>query len=175
MIVLALDLSLRSTGVVAVPHTFAADLDWSTVEHAVITTYALPQGASVVASIGRILAIEGQVIQALERIQPDMIALEEQAFSQRGAHARELGELTGVVKAGIVSTLAGMGKPLLTVTASTARKTLLGKVPRVGAKERVHEVLTEMGAPWVDRDRSDAFVIANHVLSTHGYPAVTVR
>jgi Holliday junction resolvasome RuvABC endonuclease subunit len=175
MIVLAIDLSLRSTGVVALPSDFAASQDWSLVEHKCITTECLPQSSSVAASVGRMLAIAEQLLYLASRCHPTVMALEEQAFRQHGAHGRELGELTGVVKAMLLTDQATLGLPLITVTASTARKTLLGKCPKTGAKEAVHKVLTEMGAPWVDRDRSDAFCIANHVLSQNGFPAVMVR
>jgi Holliday junction resolvasome RuvABC endonuclease subunit len=174
MIVLGIDLSLRSTGLVAVSSGFAASQDWTLVDHRLVETESLPQSASVSASVGRMVTVAEQILAFASRCHPDVMALEEQAFRQHGAHGRELGELTGVVKAKLITSSETLGLPFITVVASTARKTLLGKCPRTGAKEAVHALLERMGAPWVDRDRSDAFAIANHVLNTHGFPAVTV-
>ena len=170
MIVVGLDLSLRSTGCVAVPHTFAAALDWGSVRHCAITTESLPQGASVRERTGRLVAVAVQIERWLRNDRADVVALEMQAFRQRQAHARELGELTGIVCAELLP----LGLPIVLVTASAARKTLLGRCPATGAKGAVSEMLRRMGAPWTDPDRSDAYAVANHVLSMHGHPAVTV-
>jgi len=169
MLVVGLDLSIRCTGMVALPSAFARTFEWSAVRHRIVESKAVPTG--VRERTERLVTIAEEIAEWVSARSPDVIALEEQAFNQGFAHSREIGELTGIVKA----RLLGLGVPIVTVPATTARKTLLGKVPRKGSKDAVSSVLRRMGAPWTGTDRSDAFAIANHVLSTHGHPAVTVR
>lgn len=168
MIAIGLDLSLRSTGCVAVPSSFAADLDWSTVRHRLVTSDAMPNGASVRERTGRLLAIAATITKWIQSGPVDVIGIEEQAFRQGFAHSREIGELSGIVKAELLA----LDLPLVMVTASAARKTLLGSVPRSGAKDAVRALLRRMGAGWKDSDRCDAFAVANHALSESGWPAV---
>lgn len=168
MIIVGLDLSLRSTGCVAVPSTFAADLDWGTVRHRLVTSDALPNGASVRERTGRLLAVATSITRWIQAGPVDVIAIERQAYHQHHSHARELGELSGIVCAELLA----LDVPIVLVTASAARKTLLGAVPRRGAKDAVGEVLRRMGSPWGDTDRSDAWCIANHVIGEHGFPCV---
>jgi Holliday junction resolvasome RuvABC endonuclease subunit len=168
VIAIGLDLSLCSTGCVAVPSSFAADTDWTTVRHRLVTSAALPNGASVRERTGRLLAIAATITKWIQAGPVDVIAIEEQAFRQGLAHSREIGELSGIVKAELLA----LDLPIVMVTASAARKTLLGTVPRSGAKDAVAATLRKMGAPWTDTDRSDAFAVANHVIGEHGAPCV---
>jgi len=168
MIVAGLDLSLCSTGLVAVPHTFAASIDWTTVRHTLVTSDALPNGASVRERTGRLLAVATAITRWIQAGPCDVIAIERQAYHMGHAHARELGELTGITCAELLA----LDVPIVMVTSSSARKTLLGTVPRSGAKDAVRDLLRRMGSPWADTDRSDAFAVANHALSESGVPCV---
>jgi hypothetical protein len=61
-----------------------------------------------------------------------------------------------------------------TVAANTARKLVLGKVPKKDVKAHVRETLLSMGMPrvWTD-DEMDAFVAANWLRHVRGAWALT--
>jgi hypothetical protein len=59
------------------------------------------------------------------------------------------------------------GIALRTANIGTARKLLLGKLPRQGAKHAVHAALHAGGSPAWSLDQADAFVAANLGLSEH--------
>lgn len=177
MLVIGLDLSIRSSGCVALPHTFAATRDWSTVRHRLVLTDSMPQGASVRERTGRLVAAAIQIADWCKGLEPDVIAIEEQAFSRVMSYARETAEMHAHVKRELLDAKCS----LVMVVAGAARKTLLGAVTRpppdqkgLSAKQRVELTLARMHAPWTGNDRSDAFATANHALSMLGYPAVTV-
>ena len=88
--------------------------------------------------------------------------IEGYAFS-RNDSAHTIGEVRGCVRlelfrAGIAIHTANMG---------TARKLLLGKCPRKGAKVAAANALRAAGSPAWTLDESDAFVCANLGLSEH--------
>jgi len=88
--------------------------------------------------------------------------LEGYAYSQRSA-SHTLGEVGGVVRLELVRA----GITLHTANMSTARKLLLGKIPRKGAKHAAHAVLHAAGSPAWSLDEADAFVAVNLGLSEH--------
>lgn len=89
--------------------------------------------------------------------------IEGYAYSQANA-AHSLGELGGVVKLALVNA----GIEIHTVTASQARKFLLGTCPRSGAKVAVAEALRAAGASFETLDECDAYAAANFGLSELG-------
>jgi hypothetical protein len=88
------------------------------------------------------------------------------------AHGSLLMELGGVVKYYFWKDL---GIELVPVAAGTARKFLLGKLPRKYVKVFVQEKVYAMGAPksWSD-NAVDSFVIANYGRHSLGLPALSV-
>jgi Holliday junction resolvasome RuvABC endonuclease subunit len=88
--------------------------------------------------------------------------LEGYAFSQRTA-SHTLGEVGGVVRLELVRA----GIAIRTANMSSARKLLLGKLPRKGAKHAVHTALHAAGSPAWTLDEADAFVAVNLGLSEH--------
>jgi hypothetical protein len=104
----------------------------------------------------------------------------EQHVIMRGAvlqaHALERIELVGALKL----TLARRGIPVIAVVASSARKLLFGKLPRMKRpeiKKFVRHELRRMGAPetiLAGEDEADAFVIANAGRHALGLPCFSV-
>lgn len=78
--------------------------------------------------------------------------------------AHSLGELGGVVRLELVRA----GVELVTVPMQTARKLLLGKCPKQGAKVAVAEALRAAGARFEGLDESDAFAVLNWGMSEVG-------
>lgn len=88
--------------------------------------------------------------------------IEGYAFSMRTA-SHTLGEVGGVVRLELVR----VGIDIHTANMSAARKLLLGKLPKKGAKVAAHQALRAAGSPLWTLDESDAFVCANLGLSEH--------
>lgn len=163
--ILGLDLSLRATGIVAVPVRWG--LDWSRV-HSFVVGDRLPNTATERQRYARVDGIATQVLHHAQRLGCHVVAIENYAFSRSDAHAHELGELGGVVK----RELFKAGLDVCTYHASSSRK-LLGKAPRKGAKDWAASRLVSTGAPvaWLG-DQYDAFLAANHHLSIIGGDAL---
>jgi hypothetical protein len=98
-------------------------------------------------------------------------AIEAYAFSKNTASASKLMELGGVVR---VSLYEMLGVVPVTVNTSSARKLLLGKVPKSDQKIAVQRFLFDAGAPkdW-EENICDAACIANFALSNAGGVALT--
>lgn len=88
--------------------------------------------------------------------------IEGYAFNQK-VSAHTLGEVGGVVRLELVRA----GISIRTANMSTARKLLLGKLPRKGAKVAAFEALRAAGMPLWTMDEADAFVCVNLGLSEH--------
>ena len=102
----------------------------------------------------------------------DVVYVEEYAFSQMSKRAHSLGEVGGVVK---LELFRRLGHAPIPVTASTARKTMLQKLPRKGVKEFTMRNVRRLGAPadrWTE-DQIDAFVCLNHGVMLQGGIALT--
>lgn len=99
------------------------------------------------------------------------VFVEEMAFGQAGAHAREVAELTGIVK---LRVLEAWGVYPVPVVASRARKVLLQKLPRKDVKKFVLANVRRLpGADrWADA-QADAFVVANMGVMISGGTAMT--
>jgi hypothetical protein len=88
--------------------------------------------------------------------------IEGYAFSMRTS-AHTLAEVGGCVRLELVRS----GISIRTANMGTARKLLLGKLPRRGAKVAVHAALHSAGSPQWTLDEADAFVAVNLGLSEH--------
>lgn len=158
---LGLDLSLTAAAAVAVPLDW--DGDWTRVTTAVTGT-RLRRSALDAERARRTETIAAQIVAFARAQQATRCIIEGYAFSQpHSAHA--LGELGGVVRLELVRA----GLDLRTVAIPTARKLLLGKVPREGAKVAVAQALRAAGCPpeWAF-DELDAMCVANWGLSELG-------
>jgi len=159
--IIGLDLSLRSTGAVAVPVDW--DIKWGQVETMVVG-YPL-ENATTEQKCIRIRAIVKAVAVFVEKHNPDEIWMEELAFNSRGSRSQEISGLTWMVRV----TLFSMGYVVKMVTAAAGRKRFLGKLPRKGQKVAVQLALQDLGAPFSGQDDTcDAFVVANYGLSEAG-------
>jgi Holliday junction resolvasome RuvABC endonuclease subunit len=160
--ILALDLSLRGAGFVSYP------LDWDGKDWDAIPrkTYGekLSKEATPQMKVGRLVRIAKEVLAFAEIFQPVEAFVEHYAFN---SHPNlELGEIGGVVKHQLTTQRGLVPTP---VVASSARKVLMGTVPRQGAKDATRAYLKKIGMPasWTD-DEADAFVIANYAASSLG-------
>jgi hypothetical protein len=87
---------------------------------------------------------------------------ESYAYAQRTS-AHTLAEVGGCVRLELLRA----GVAIRTANIGTARKLLLGKLPRREAKRAVHAALSAAGSPAWSLDEADAFVAANLGLSEH--------
>jgi len=167
--VLGIDLSLTSTGLVSLPGDWVSEagLDWSGVRF-----HRLGQGLRKSAAererVGRLEVLSKGIVDVARAWEVSHVVLEEYAFSAQPAQARAVAELGGVVK----WRLQQIGLSLRVVSPASARKTLLGKLPRKDAKLAVQLRCAQLGVPWKDvkvshgyGDICDAFVVANHHLA----------
>jgi hypothetical protein len=100
------------------------------------------------------------------------LAIESYAFSKNNAQASKLMELGGIVRLGL---FRGMGIIPKTVSTSSARKLLLGNVPRSDPKIAVQLALYKAKAPkkW-EENICDAMCVCNFQLSEAGGVALAV-
>lgn len=167
--VLGLDLSLRGAGLVAVPFDWAGD--WSRIARATVG-HSLTKDATEADRIGRLVRISAEVVTFAEAHRCTRAVVEQYAYSSRHAQSHSLGELGGVVK---VLLTERCGIPVDVVAPASARKLLLGRLPRKDVKIHTRAALTRMGMPvtWTD-DEADGFVVANWKLSEVGGYALAV-
>jgi hypothetical protein len=79
---------------------------------------------------------------------------------RQATQAHTIAEVAGVVRLELVRA----GIEIRTVPASSARKLLLGKVPRSDQKAAVYATLRSAGAPIETYDEGDALACANYGL-----------
>jgi hypothetical protein len=164
--VLGLDLSTRAAALVAVPANWNGD--WSLVRRLVIGE-PLPRGASDHDRALRTMRIADQSIEFARDYHVGSAWFESYAYGG-STNAHTLGELGGVVRARFVQA----GIPIYSANMSSARKLLLGRIPRgKGAvKAAVYRTLrgagAELGPSATAYDVGDAFVCANWGLSELG-------
>ena len=160
-VVIGLDLSLTGAGMVAVPCTWGGD--WNRVARHTFGE-KLSKDATDAVRIGRLTRISAAVIDFARRHGGTRVAIEGYAFASMQSHAHSLGELGGVVRHQLVTALGLIPD---SVPVASARKLLLGKVPRKDAKIATRAFLTRAGMPasW-SMDEGDAFVVANYALSS---------
>lgn len=85
--------------------------------------------------------------------------IEDYAFGQ-AFRAHHLGELGGILRSSLMVEHE--------VGIQSARKRLLGKAPRKGAKVAVYEALVAAGGKFLSLDESDAMCVCNYGLSELG-------
>jgi hypothetical protein len=165
--VLGVDLGTRVTAAVLVPLDWAGD--WTRVQH-VTCGEPLGRDATDAQRARRTEAIARLVVDLAESSRWVRIVayIESYGYSQRTA-AHTLGELGGVVRLELLRRAV----ELRTANMGSARKFLLGKVPRKGqdAKEEIRVTLRAAGAPadpFESLDVCDAFTAANWGLAELG-------
>jgi Holliday junction resolvasome RuvABC endonuclease subunit len=157
--VLGLDVSLRATGWCVLPSGWKPG-DWSSVRSGCLTEQGKFAGQERVDAI---------VAEVMRQMMPDyeepaeFVAIESYAFSYAANAITHVAELVGVLKHEI---WRATNLEVLPVVASSCRKTLFGKLPRMTRKEIKKHIAFEMGkmgAPltWSEDER-DAFCVANH-------------
>lgn len=167
--ILGLDLSLRGAGLVAVPPDWSGD--WSRIARTTVG-HPLKRDALECDRIGRLVRISAEVVTFAEAHRCTSAVIEGYAFTSRNAHSHSLGELGGVVK---VLLAERCWIPIHVVPPASARKILLGKLPRKDVKIHMRTALTRMGMPvaWTN-DEADAFVVANYIAAGNGGYAIVV-
>lgn len=171
--VIGLDLSLRCAAACLIPARWSPG-DWRTVK---VTTFpyvmvdSTPRArvmrlSSVSEKItAEVVMWEGRYSAAGASLP---IFVEDYAYGL-GAHSGyAIAEMGGAVKA----RLATMGSIVVPVNMSTARKYLLGKLPRKGSAVAVHNALIAAGCPWESADARDAFVVANYARTEQGLSGI---
>lgn len=105
------------------------------------------------------MLLSSEIVSFAEKHHATSAVVEQYAFTSRHSHAHSLGELGGVVK---VLLTARCGIPVEAVPPASARKLILGRLPRKDVKVATAAALTRMGMPgdWT-ADEADAFVCAN--------------
>lgn len=159
-VLLGLDLSATAAGVVTAPLDW--DGQWSRVRSVVIGE-KLRRDATDLERVRRTENIATRIV-AFARSQGATAAyIESYAYAQAGA-AYVLAELGGVVRLELVRA----GLAIHTANMSSARKLLLGKVPKSDPKGACFAVLHAAGARFASMDESDAFVAANFGMAELG-------
>lgn len=162
--ILGLDLSERCAGLVILPEDWVQD--GAPVWHRVVAmTLDVPDRDTERARILGCAELARQVRAIAAEHRVTAVGVEAYAFSRRSTSAHRLAELGGIVR----DRLYRDYDTVRSVVASSARKTLLGRCPRTGAKVEVQRVLGQLQCPWVHApDLCDAFAIANHLSSEVG-------
>jgi hypothetical protein len=160
-VLVGVDLSARGTALVAAPSDW--DGQWSRMRTLVVGR-ALGRQASDAERALRCRAIAAQSVEFCRMVGAELACFEGYAFNQRSA-AHTLAEVGGVVRLALVE--AGFG--ISTVAMQSARKLLLGKVPRRDPKPAVEAALRAAGAPlhW-GPDEIDAACVLNWLMAEHG-------
>jgi hypothetical protein len=161
MLLMGLDLSATAPAAVCVPTDWGGN--WARAG-AMRWSFPLTKHATDNERARRCLSIAYEVMLLAQRNGVREAWIESYAYGLRTA-AHTLAEVGGVVRGHL--DMAGMR--LHTANMSSARKLLLGNVPRSDAKEACREALRAAGMPkdW-SLDESDAFVAANWGLSQAG-------
>lgn len=172
MIVIGLDLSLLSSGMVAIPSNWTPG-DWDAlVCHSFGVGLEKPTPAQ---TADRTQSIADEVEAFIKPFIDSGLSIwiEEYAFNQHSASSSKLAELGGVVKVMLASD--SRTRNFQTVPSTKVRKLLLGKLPRRGHKAAVLSRLASYGANFDSDDEADAFVVANYGAWKEGLRALTLE
>ena len=156
-VLMGLDLSAAAPALVVVPLSW--DGQFSRVYSRVLDC-PLPKDATDEQRARRCGTTADLIIRVCKSYDVSDAWIEGYAFNRTSAHT--LAEV-GVVRLELVR----HGIAIHTANMSTARKLLLGELPRKGAKVAAWEALKAAGAPAWSLDEADAFVCANLGLSEH--------
>jgi Holliday junction resolvasome RuvABC endonuclease subunit len=160
MTLLGLDLSVTATAVVGCPLDW--DGQWSRVSSLVVGE-KLRRDATDAERARRTETIALRIVAFARARKAEVAFLESYAYSQRTS-AHTLGELGGVVRLELLRA----GIEIRTAPMSTARKLLLGTVPRSDVKTVVFSTLRAAGARFETCDESDAFTALNFGMAELG-------
>lgn len=166
--VVGLDLSLRSPAACWIPRGWkgdtrqlkAAGKGWGT---------DLKNDATEAEHLDRMERIARSVALFCLARRPVAVYVEQYAFSKANStSAVQLHECGGIVKHFVREAL---GLPVIAVTASAARKTLLQKLPKKDSKQFTEDNVRRLGgaAVYWSGDEVDAFVVANHGARLQGW------
>lgn len=158
-----IDLSLTGTGGVLVPGNW--DRDWRRVERASFGR-SLPKTASVREVTHRLRDVSRDVVRWIVGQGATHVFVED-ALTHAAFNIVPLAELRGAFR---VLLLEQAGIDPVFVNQSSARKTLLGKLPPKNRKAHVIEALKVAGADFEDEDQFDAFCAVNGRLEELGVP-----
>lgn len=127
------------------------------------------------ARIRRMMTIADRLVSFVRGARPIRGFIESYAFGASSASVTKLAELGGIIRARFLDD-PGMdgGLPLEPVTASQARKQLLGRLPRKDQKLAVQLALGRVGALFGNADETDAFAICNFGLTECGIVALSL-
>jgi Holliday junction resolvasome RuvABC endonuclease subunit len=166
--VVGFDLSLRAPAACCVPMGWKLG-DWSTLRVETTMVVVDPYDPTV----RRLQLIADWALQFCTTPRVAQIYVESYAFSASSSSVTKLAELGGAVRLRLYT--AGGGLVMQPLTASFARKLLLGQLPRKGAKLAVQFALKKYGFPkWESDDACDAFAIANAGRAELGLPFLTL-
>jgi hypothetical protein len=165
--ILGLDLSLRQTAAVALP------LEWTIGDWAAVRTMVMGRPLQKTATehdrIDRLRFLADNVLEFATKVRATSAWIESYAFA-KGTQAHSLAELGGHVRV----RLRDAGIEVHTAPMASARKLLLGRVPR-DAKVAVFTRLREAGWNVATCDEADAFVAANWGRSELGATALMME
>lgn len=167
--VLGLDLSLTSTGMVALPADWG--LDWARIA-VCASGCSLKNDAGADEQMGRLAAIRDDVLDFARDHRVTHAYVLGYAYNKaQVSRAHAAGELGGVVKLALIEANIEVH-----VVVESSARTLLGRAPRKDAKLWATQRLVSAGAPrtWV-QDCLDAFVAANWGLTEMGGQALIMR
>jgi Holliday junction resolvasome RuvABC endonuclease subunit len=164
--VLGLDLSLTRPAGVAIPAGWVLG-DWGSLA---VTSLETAPCETDEDRIKRIILIVGHMRDFALRHRVSDCFVENYAFNAHSSSVTKLAELGGAAR---VEFFLG-GWFLHSVPASSARKLLLGKLPRKGAKVAVQQALYRHGATFRNDDECDAFCVASFGLSEIGLPFLSL-
>lgn len=162
-VVMGLDLSLRAAAAVVVPADW--DGDWKRV-HSKVIGEALSNEATLAERAMRNWSLSKQLSCFAINHHVTDVFIEGYAFGKGGRSdsVHKLAELGGVVKLELVL----QNRNIHIAHMGTARKLLLGKCPRQGAKMAVFDAFVAAGKRFESLDESDAMACANYGLAELG-------
>jgi len=171
--VIGFDLSLTAPAAVALPLNWRPG-DWSKVRASILHPEA-PKTDDVRGQLERYLKVEVWAIARCTGYNIAGIFIEQYAYSKNNAHASRLMELGGTVRTALFESV---GVVPVTVATASARKLLLGEIPRGTGTQKpaVQDALfNKCKAPktWGE-DICDALAVANFGLSEMGGAALTL-
>jgi hypothetical protein len=159
-VLLGLDLSVTAAAAVACPLDWGGD--WRRVR-SIVVGEKLRRDATDAERARRTENIAGRLVAFARSTSASQAWIESYGYAMRTS-AHTLGELGGVVRLELLRA----GVELHTANMGSARKLLLGKVPRKEAKVAVYSTLRASGAPFETMDEGDAFAALNLGLAEHG-------
>lgn len=178
-VLLALDLSLRGLGMIAMPENWKGQ--WTKIGRRTFTS-PLPKDAPQLFQTQRLDELANAVIKFAQANAATEAVIEQYSFGSMQSRAHALGELGGAVKLELFRRMAIVAEP---VSILAARKFLLGRSPKKtevlgprkkdqGGKAWAQEGARRAGCPeaWTEHER-DAWVTANCRAGELGWYAVT--